>query len=76
MARLICSFTNSAGLARGLYRNEFDPQLVSAAGPAFTLLQGVVAYLFIRAGSAGTSFAFLLFGYADAILAAVVRLAS
>ena len=68
--------TNSAGLARGLYRNEFDPQLVSAAGPAFTLLQGVVAYLFIRAGSAGTAFAFLLSALLMRILAAVVSLES
>jgi hypothetical protein len=67
---------NSAGLARGLYRSEADAQLVTAAGPAVTLLQGLVAYLFIRAGSAGTAFAFLLSALLMRVLAAGVSLAT
>ncbi len=65
---------NSAGLASGLYRSQLDAQLVTAAGPAFTLLQGIVAFALIRAFGAGFAFPFLLSALLMRILAAGVSL--
>lgn len=65
---------NSAGLARGLYRSVADAQIVTAAGPAFTLLQGFVAFALVRGLSAGFAFPFLLSALLMRILAAGVSL--
>lgn len=65
---------NSAGLASGLYRSELDAQLVTAAGPAFTLLQAAVAFALIRAFGAGFAFPFLLSALLMRVLAAGVSL--
>ena len=65
---------NSAGLATGLYRSEIDAQLVTAAGPAFTLLQGFVAFALVRAFGANVAFPFLLSALLMRVLAAGVSL--
>ena len=68
--------TNSAGLARGAYASDVHQNLVTAAGPGFTLLQGFVAYLFVRAFEARVAFAFLLSALLMRMLAAGVSLAT
>lgn len=65
---------NSAGLVAGTYRSELDAQLVTAAGPAFTLLQGLAAFAVIRASGAAFAFPFLLSALLMRILAAAVSL--
>lgn len=65
---------NSAGLATGLYRSQIDAQLVTAAGPAFTLLQGFAAFGLVRAFGAGFAFPFLLSALLMRMLAAGVSL--
>lgn len=39
---------NSASLMEGQYRNKSDEQIVSAAGPLFTILQAIVVYFILR----------------------------
>lgn len=63
---------NSAGLATGLYRSQVDTHLVTAAGPVFTLLQGLVAFALVRGFNAGFAFPFLLSALLMRILAAGV----
>lgn len=65
---------NSAGLVAGAYRGEIDAQLVIAAGPAFTLLQGLVAFALIRVSGAAFAFPFVLSALLMRILAAGVSL--
>ena len=65
---------NSAGLARGEYRAEWHGQLVAAAGPIITLLQGVIAFIIIRKHKAITAFAFLFPALMMRIMAMAVSL--
>lgn len=50
---------NSAGLARGEYRAEWHHQIVSAAGPVFTLIQAMIAFLLVRKYKTIYAFAFV-----------------
>ena len=68
--------SNSAGLARGAYRVAGHEQLVTAAGPAITMLQGLIALLFVRAAGSRAAFAFLLSALLMRMLAAGVSLAT
>lgn len=65
---------NSAGPTGGVYRSVLDAQLITVAGPAFTLLQGFIAFAMIRAFAAGFAFPFLLSALLMRILAAGVSL--
>lgn len=63
---------NSSGLARGEYKAEADAMIVTIAGPAFTVLQALVAFLFARGAQSVTAFAFVLSALLMRILAAAV----
>lgn len=63
---------NSAGLARGEYRNETDAMIVTIAGPAFTLLQALVAFVIARGSQSAAAFAFVLSALLMRMLAAGV----
>lgn len=65
---------NSAGLARGLYHNEIDAVMVAAAGPAFTLLQGLIAYALIALWRSQAAFPFLLSAFLTRVFAAIVSI--
>ncbi|MEQ8934381.1 MAG: hypothetical protein RIE56_01145 [Amphiplicatus sp.] len=65
---------NSAGLAGGAYASALHENLVSAAGPAATLLQGVVAFAAAMAWRSRTAFAFLFMALVIRFLAAGVSL--
>lgn len=58
---------NSAGLTSGAYRSALDRDLVDAAGPAMTLLQGLFGLWLVSRGSA-------LIGVATVLAAFLMRL--
>ena len=63
---------NSAGLARGVYQSDVQAMLVTAAGPAFTILQGLIAFACIQWWHAASAFPFLLSSFLMRALAAGV----
>ena len=50
---------NSVGRVSGEYKAEWHAQMVGAAGPLFTVLQGLVAFIVVRKRKAISAFAFL-----------------
>ena len=68
--------TNSAGLAHGAYQSVLHEQMVTAAGPLVTMLQGLFAYLVIRSSGSRAAFAILLSALLMRTLAAGVSLAT
>jgi hypothetical protein len=67
---------NSAGLARGAYESEFQGMLVTAAGPAVTVLQGLIAYACIQWWQSAAAFPFLLSSFLMRSLAAGVSISN
>lgn len=65
---------NSSGLARGEYRTETDAMVVTMAGPAFTLLQALIAFVIARGTQSASAFAFVLSALLMRMLAAGVSL--
>lgn len=67
---------NSAGLACGAYASPLHANLVNLAGPAATLLQGVVAFAAAMAWRSRTAFAFLFMALMMRLMAAGVSLSN
>lgn len=67
---------NSAGLAVGAYESDAHRDLVTAAGPAVTVLQGLAAYMLISKFALRWAFAFVMSALMMRIMAAAVSLAT
>ena len=50
---------NSVGVVKGSYSVEWHGQLIGAAGPLMTVMQGLVAFILVRKHKAVNAFAFL-----------------
>lgn len=67
---------NSAGLESGQYRLASHPQIVSIAGPIFTMLQGLVAYLIFRKNKSLIAFAFIFAAFMMRFVAGLMSLSN
>jgi len=65
---------NSVGLATGAYRAEWHGQLVGAAGPLMTIMQGLVAFVLVRRHKTITAFAFLFAAFMMRFAAMLISL--
>ncbi len=65
---------NSAFIVEGVYKEEWHQQLVSAAGPLFTILQAFIIYSFIRQTKNKYWYPFLFFALYSRILAMVISI--
>jgi len=67
---------NSVGLARGGYSAEWHGQLVGAAGPLMTVLQGLVSFILVRKYKTAPVFAFLFAAFMMRFTAMLISLKS
>lgn len=65
---------NSVGLARGEYSVEWHGQLVGAAGPLVTVMQGLVAFILVRKQKTINAFVFLFTAFMMRFVAMLISL--
>jgi len=65
---------NSVGLARGEYSAVWHGQLVGAAGPLMTVMQGLVAFVLVRKQKTINAFVFLFTAFMMRFVAMLISL--
>lgn len=65
---------NSAFLLEGAYQSDWHQQLVSAAGPIFTIAQAFFIYYFIKKTENKYWYPFLFFAFYSRVLAMIISL--
>ncbi|WP_299440002.1 hypothetical protein [uncultured Aquimarina sp.] len=65
---------NSAFLLEGEYQSAWHQQLVSAAGPLFTMLQAFVIFYFIKKTNNKYWYPFLFFAFYSRVLAMIISI--